>query len=189
LCRKIRLMLKDSWSRGDYEQIIISNILYHGSTIIVDHPKIIQREIGRDFGFAFYTTDIKEQAIRWARRKAMLEERKRYEKTVPVVSCYTWEKDDINNLKIKEFSGAGMEWLDMVVRCRSDIKYSHGYDIISGKIANDNVGETISYVLQGIMRKEDAFKRLKFEKINNQIAFCTEKSLAYLKFDSYFECR
>lgn len=39
--------------------------------------------------------------------------------------------------------------------------------IVCGKIANDNVGETVSYVMQGIMRKEDAVERLKFEKINN----------------------
>ena len=105
-------------------------ILYHGSTVVVDHPKIIKSEVGRDFGFAFYTTDIREQAIR-----------------------------------------------------------SHGYDVVLGNIANDNVGETISYVIQGIMRKEDAIKRLEFEKINKQIAFCTARSLNYLTFDSYFECR
>lgn len=39
-----------------------------------------------------------------------------------------------------------------------------------------------SYVVQGIMRKEDALKRLEFEKINNQNAFCTKKSLQSLKF-------
>ena len=75
-----------------------------------------------------------------------------------------------------------MEWLEMVVRCRSDINYSHGFDIVCGKIANDNVGETVSYVIQGIMRTEDAVQRLKFDKINNQIAFCTERSLAALTF-------
>jgi hypothetical protein len=79
-----------------------------------------------------------------------------------------------------------MEWLEMVVKCRSDIAYRHGFDIVSGKIANDNVGETVSYVIQGIMRKEDAVERLKFEKINNQIAFCTELALAQLHFvESY----
>jgi hypothetical protein len=36
------------------------------------------------------------------------------------------------------------------------------------------------------MRKEDAVERLKFEKINNQIAFCSERSLSELTFiDSY----
>ena len=57
---------------------------------------------------------------------------------------------------------------------------------VTGKIANDNVGETVSYVLQGIMRKEDAVERLKFEKINNQIAFCTEQAIKQLRFlESY----
>ena len=76
----------------------------------------------------------------------------------------------------------------MVLKCRSDISYKHKFDIVIGKIANDNVGETVSYVMQGIMRKEDAVKRLKFEKINNQIAFCTEKAIGYLNFIKSYEC-
>ena len=52
-----------------------------------------------------------------------------------------------------------------------------------GKIANDNVGETVEYVLAGIMRKEDAVERLKFEKINDQICFCTERALKTLAFE------
>jgi hypothetical protein len=79
-----------------------------------------------------------------------------------------------------------MEWLDMVVNCRSSITFVHPYDIVIGKIANDNVGETVSYVMEGIMRKEDAIQRLRYEKINNQIAFCTERALHTLEFvESY----
>lgn len=33
-------------------------ILYHGGTNIITEPKILLNEKGRDFGFAFYTTDI-----------------------------------------------------------------------------------------------------------------------------------
>lgn len=36
-------------------------IVYHGGVTAVQVPKIIPAEIGRDFGFAFYTTDIKAQ--------------------------------------------------------------------------------------------------------------------------------
>lgn len=49
----------------------------------------------------------------------------------------------------------------MVIQNRSNPNYQHEYDIVIGKIANDNVGETVSYVLQGIMRKEDAINRRK----------------------------
>ena len=107
-------------------------ILYHGGYEEVREPHVIQSEIGRDFGFAFYTTD--------------------------------------------------MDWLDLVVRCRGNVAYRHDYDIVIGKIANDNVGETVSYVMQGIMRREDAVQRLRFEKINNQIAFCTDDALCTLRF-------
>ncbi len=159
-------------------------ILYHGTTLEVKTPEIRKNEIGRDFGFAFYTTDIKEQAERWAIRRAKILSRKNKEKIPAVVNIYEW--DETAELNCKAFEGASFEWLDLVVACRSNIDYSHIYDVVIGKIANDNVGETVSYVLQGIMRKEDAVERLKFEKINNQIAFCTEKSLAQLTFlESY----
>lgn len=163
-------------------------ILYHGSTVIVKEPHIIKNEIGRDFGFGFYTTDIKEQAIRWARRKALIETRRGFENIHPIVNVYEWdEKSTQTNLNIKIFDGASMDWLELIVKCRSDISFTHDYDIVIGKIANDNVGETVSYVLQGIMRKEDAIERLKFEKINNQIAFCSKNALESLQFIKYFE--
>ena len=77
----------------------------------------------------------------------------------------------------------------MVIRCRSDLNYRHGFDIVTGKIANDNVGETVEYVLAGIMRKEDAVERLKFEKINDQICFCTEQALKSITFKNSYVVR
>lgn len=155
-------------------------ILYHGSTMEVLEPQVIRSEFGRDFGFAFYTTDIQAQAERWARRKAMIENRKPGKSCKPIVNVYAWAPSW--ELDVLRFEGASLEWLDLVVRCRSDIDFVHGHDIVEGKIANDNVGETVSYVMQGIMRREDAVQRLRFEKINNQIAFCTDKALQTLKF-------
>ena len=42
-------------------------ILYHGSMVVVDKPRIIARADGRgsDFGVGFYTTSSYEQAVRW----------------------------------------------------------------------------------------------------------------------------
>lgn len=159
-------------------------ILYHGSTVEVKNPKILTNEIGRDFGFAFYTTDIKEQAERWALRKAKLANR-REKGHKAVVSIYEWNEK--SGLDVHSFSGPSMEWLEMVVKCRSDIFYHHGHDVVIGNIADDNVGETVSYVLQGIMRKEDAVERLKFEQINNQIAFCSENAIKELVYKGCYE--
>lgn len=161
-------------------------ILYHGGCEEVRAPRVIVSELGRDFGFAFYTTDIRAQAERWAIRKARIESRRRRSAVLPVVNLYEWDEKAAGSMAVKRFDNPDMEWLDLVVRCRSDVSYRHAYDIVIGKIANDNVGETVSYVMQGIMRREDAVERLRFEKINNQIAFCTEAALRTLRFaESY----
>ena len=160
-------------------------ILYHGSNIVVNKPKIIKTEIGRDFGFGFYTTDIKEQAIRWAKRKAKIACNKDNKNTSAIVSIYEFDEKNFSDLKYKHFPTPSAEWLDMICKCRSDITFLHGYDIVAGKIADDNVGETVTYVIQGIMRREDAIERLKFEDINNQICFNSDKALKLLKYIGY----
>jgi len=42
-------------------------IIYHGSTVPVRAPKILQSERMLDFGSGFYTTSNKEQAVSWAK--------------------------------------------------------------------------------------------------------------------------
>jgi len=41
-------------------------IVYHGSSVQVEEPKIMKQERMLDFGAGFYTTSNKEQAFRWA---------------------------------------------------------------------------------------------------------------------------
>ena len=62
--------------------------LYHGGLQPVESPRIIKREVGRDFGFAFYTTDIREQAERWALRRMQTERRNGDQSANAVISIY-----------------------------------------------------------------------------------------------------
>ena len=41
-------------------------IVYHGSNMVVNVPKIIKANRTLDFGNGFYTTTSKEQAAKWA---------------------------------------------------------------------------------------------------------------------------
>jgi len=162
-------------------------IVYHGSGVAVKEPRIIKTEIGRDFGYAFYTTDIKEQAIRWAQRKAMMLNRQiqdhRPIEYHPILNSYELDLDMAEDkMNVKKFDGPSREWLEFIILCRGDRNYIHNYDLVIGNIANDNVGETVSYVMQGIMRKEDAIARLRFEKINNQISFNTARAIQCLSY-------
>lgn len=158
-------------------------ILYHGSFVEVNDPTIITSEKGKDFGFAFYLTPIKEQAERMAIRK-----RKQTHTNKAIVSVYEWDEDK-ESLNYKCFNKPDLEWLDMIVNCRTNVNYKHGYDIVEGKIADDSVGETVLFVIDGVIKKEDAIERLKYQKINSQIAFCTETALKRLKFIKSYEVK
>ena len=131
-------------------------ILYHGGYEEVWEPRVIQSEIGRDFGFAFYTTDIRPQAERWAIRKAKIEGRRRRRAVTPILNLYEWDDAAAEELSIKRFDDPDLDWLDLVVRCRGNVAYRQ--------------------------RREDAVQRLRFEKINNQIAFCTNAAIRTLRF-------
>ena len=157
-------------------------ILYHGSDVEVKNPKIIKSEKGRDFGCAFYLTPIREQAERMAKRKQRMNK-----SPSAVVSVFEWNEKEIVGLKYKTFKNPDLEWLDMIIECRTNPSFKHGYDIVEGKIADDNVGETILFVIDGVMKREDAVERLKFQKINSQIAFCSEESLKLIKFVNSYE--
>ena len=152
-------------------------IVYHGGTDVVECPRILQINKGRDFGVGFYTTDIKPQAAKWARRQ---KRSRRAEHAI--LNAYEYEESCSETLKIKTFDDYSMDWLDLVISCRQNGSYSHEYDIVIGKIANDDVGETVQAVVDGLSSKEFAMSKLVFMKTNNQICFCTEKALNFLKF-------
>ncbi|MBO4666712.1 MAG: DUF3990 domain-containing protein [Bacilli bacterium] len=159
-------------------------ILYHGSDAEVKNPRIIRFEKGRDFGCAFYLTPIKEQAERMAKRKQRMNK-----SDSAIVSVFEFDKKDIQRLKYKLFNNPDLEWLDMIIECRTNPLFNHRYDIVEGKIADDAVGETILFVIDGYIKKEDAIERLKFQKINSQIAFCSDESLRTIRFLESYEVK
>lgn len=158
-------------------------ILYHGSNVEVKTPIIVKTDKGRDFGYAFYLTPIKEQAERMAKRKQKINDG-----SPAVVSVFEWD-EGTEGLNYKKYGEPDLDWLELIINCRSNVKFTHGYDIVEGKIADDSVGETVLFVMEGVIKKEDALERLKFQKINSQLAFCTDKSLSHLKFIESYEVK
>ena len=141
--------------------------VYHGGYMAVTSPKIREGRYTKDFGTGFYCTIIKEQAQRWA---------KRYDKGI--VSIYEVRLN--TSLKIKEFKEMSDEWLDFIIACRSGKE--HDYDIVIGPVADDKVYRVVLLYEHGDIDKDLALKKLKTEKLCDQILFHTEKSLEYLKF-------
>lgn len=156
-------------------------IIYHGSNVVVEQPKILQSERMLDFGTGFYTTSNKEQAVRWAEQVS-----ERREPKDQVLSVYELDiKAAERELVIIHFDESNGEWLDFVCANRSGCATAKPYDIVIGPVANDKVYAVVQFYENGVSNKEDAIKRLKVEELFNQILFHTEKSLAYCRYTSF----
>ena len=153
-------------------------IIYHGSNVVVEHPKILKSERMLDFGTGFYSTSNKEQAIRWAAR--VCERRKTKNQ---MLSIYEFDsgaaKHDLAIIRFEEPNG---EWLDFVCSNRSGREFTKPYDIVFGPIADDKVYTVVQYYENGVYNRDDAIKRLKVEGLYSQILFHTDRSLTYCHF-------
>ncbi|MDR1123954.1 MAG: DUF3990 domain-containing protein [Elusimicrobiota bacterium] len=143
-------------------------ILYHGSYKIIERPDISFSRSNVDFGKGFYTTTILAQAKNWCKR--FKEENKQ-----AFVSRYKLAGGALKQIrKIKEFKEYSQEWLDFIMACRrgADTKK---YDLVIGGVANDKVFNTIELFFDGLIDKNAALGKLKYEKPNIQYCFKTQK--------------
>ena len=80
--------------------------VYHGATEIIEAPL---NHVGRprlDFGQGFYVTDLKDQAIKWA--KTIAEKRA----AQPLLNIYTLDRDAIlAEARCKIFTAYDKDWL------------------------------------------------------------------------------
>ena len=156
-------------------------IVYHGSSEAVQNPDVRHSYRSLDFGMGFYVTTVKEQAERWARRKADI-----LGKDKAIVSIYHMN-DDTAGFLVKSFDEDLMEWIDFVCRCRDGEKDYLEYDLIFGKVANDKVFRVVDMYHTGIWDKERALKEIKAYPVYDQIAFISQKAIDGLLMFQTFE--
>lgn len=154
-------------------------ILYHGSNVIVDQPKLIRQNRYLDFGFGFYTTTNREQAVNFAQK--VTDRRKMGEATLNIYSVN--EAVAFQECKVLQFDSPDEAWLDFVAANRQGTYQGEKYDLIYGAVANDDVYRIIALYMTGVLDKEQTLSSLKIRKLFNQLVFATEKSLQYLKFE------
>lgn len=142
-------------------------IIYHGSYCVVDSPKIINGKYTKDFGVGFYCTILENQAIKWSSKYK-----------TPVINKYEYNEN--NNLKIKNFVMMSEEWLDFIIDCRSGKK--HDYDIVIGAMADDQVYNYITDLIEGVITRDAFWELAKFRHPTHQIAFCSDRALECIKF-------
>ena len=153
-------------------------ILYHGSNMVVSEPKLIQQNRFLDFGFGFYTTTNKSQAISFADKVY-----KRRGGGDKVVSIYEFdEQTAFEECSLLRFDAPDEAWLDFVSENRSGNYKGETYDLVYGPVANDDVYTTFTLYSAGALTREQTLETLKIKKLYNQLVLTSEKALRFLKF-------
>ena len=73
------------------------------------------------------------------------------------------------------------EVLEFIKENRSKGGLQHNYDVVIGPVADDNTMETVQLYIANILTASEAVERLRYNKVNNQVSFHTEKALQYLQ--------
>lgn len=158
-------------------------ILYHGSTESIVRPDVSFSKDYLDFGRGFYLTKYREQAEKWALRKAM---RKHCE---PIVNIYEFDESRPYErwLRFAEYDAV---WLDFICACRRGERVYEKYSIVEGNVADDDVFKTVDLYFRGIWDKERTLKELRFYRQNHQLAFIDQTVLdAALTFNGSYEVK
>jgi len=165
----------------DYKNIY----LYHGTDSSFKLPDLKMSLEGKDFGKGFYLTKEKAQSRKFAKTKGL-----RNSKNVVYVNTYFLF--NLDTLKIHIFDNVDKEWFDCVVsnRTKKASKWDK-YDVLIGKIADDNTMITINAYIDGLYGKvgtdaaiKTAIALLKPEKLKDQICFKTSKAINKITFVS-----
>lgn len=136
-------------------------ILYHGSNVIVDKPRLIRQNRTLDFGSGFYTT------------------------TTPYEHLWDWEIEELKDkFKLLIFPEANEEWLDFVYANRGGNYQGEQFDMVFGPVANDTIYRTFIAYEEGILTKEETIARLKdhlpgggmnMDDKTNFVVYCIEE--------------
>lgn len=171
-------------------------ILYHGSYCVVENPDLQKCAKFKDFGHGFYLTTSKEHAKSFAKITAAKAKARGLISVNEQFGYVSFFKvNDIQELKSFGFETADKEWLHCIVAHRKSdvfldmINRMKDFDVISGKIANDNTNATILAYMSnfyGEMGSESAdnmcISLLLPEKLQDQFCFRTEKAVSKLQF-------
>lgn len=140
--------------------------VYHTSSVVVQMPDTRHSREFLDFGKGFYVTTLCEQAVKYAER-FRLRGRTAWLNTFEL-------KDMPDKYNVKTFMAYDAEWLDFVTACRKGADTTT-YDVVIGGIANDKVFRTIDLYFAGDIGKNEALRRLKYERPNNQICIRSQQ--------------
>jgi hypothetical protein len=153
-------------------------LLYHGSNLTIEEPRLIGQTRGLDFGAGFYLTTSESQAARFSEIVV-----KRRQNGAATVNVYEFDMDAAQKtLAVCIFESANAEWLRFVADNRLKTYTGDIYDLVMGAVANDTVMPAIQAFLSGFINEEAALITLKTSKLVDQVCLKSERAIVWLRF-------
>ncbi|MBQ2176071.1 MAG: DUF3990 domain-containing protein [Alphaproteobacteria bacterium] len=156
--------------------------IYHGGLEIVNVPEIRKPNRTLDYGSGFYTTTSFDQAKDWVIRRI-----KENKVKTGYVNIYELDQNQTENLNCLIFDKPTDEWVDFVMKNRTQKDFNHNYDIVYGPVANDRVYAAFALFEGGVLNKQELIAELKTYKLVDQYLFHTIDSLKAISFVDYKE--
>jgi len=160
-------------------------LLYHGSSLAVEKPRLIEQQRGLDFGTGFYLTTSEMQAERFSEVVVS-----RTKSGIPTVSVYEFDMETAESmLAVLRFESANAQWLRFITDNRLKTYKGDAYDVVIGAVANDKVMPTIQAFLGGFISDEAALLTLKTSRLIDQVCLKSERALSRLSFVKSIETK
>ena len=174
-------------------------ILYHGSYTQVRNPDLSKCARFKDFGKGFYLSSSLRQATSFARlslRKARENGLVSSSHSKGFVSAFRVALANDEAIKVRTFPTADVDWLKCISAHRrrgafeSVLAEMSNYDVIIGKVANDQTNNTLVTYLSGgygPFQSEDAMRicigLLLPDRLEDQLCFRTRKAISLLRYE------
>jgi hypothetical protein len=114
---------------------------------------------------------------------------KEYEVDKGFINVYEFDDCALQRLNCLIFSDPTEEWVDFVMKNRTQKNFTHTYDIVYGPVANDRVYAAFALYEGGLLSKQNLIAELKTYKLVDQYLFHTEAALQALTFKEVKEVK
>ena len=151
--------------------------VYHGSLEEVRNPEIREPNRSLDYGSGFYVTTSFDQAKRLVERRI-----KGNHSAEGYVNIYELDEEAIKHMKTLFFKSPTEEWVNFVMRNRTERGFTHNYDVVYGPVADDSVYTQFTLFEGGIISMATLIQELKVYKLVDQYLLHTEEALGALRF-------
>ena len=131
----------------------LPDALFHGSAVEFKRIDVSKGRGRKDFGRGFYMAFSSEQAIGMMHKKFRESVSRRQDRSLGMLK-ETLYRIELNltllqELRVKVFDVADIEWLDFILMCRPSGGVPHDYDVVIGPTADDDTNRALKFYYDG----------------------------------------